>query len=298
MRPPSHNRDGGLDLLLDAMCNAFGGIMFIALLLVILSQLTEVRPIGAQTRAQLAEHTSALEILELETQLDQLQTSEAHQRKLLQALASDESRSNVARLRSNRAAMTDAQRDLDKARGETSAAFKREQMTREQIKKIDVTVKKVLEKIRETREVIEEAKRKQKREYRMPRLRRSRKMTFWLIVKSDRLFILDDPLTGEPTRDVIRQVIDEDRVLYAPKAAHGVDLTKDWTADSRIGSMLRHVSPRRKGLHFAVYPDSYDAFLVVRNFFVLKQYDFNWVPMSGPDDPLILVNSTSVNVQN
>jgi len=242
-----------LELLLDTMCNAFGGVMFIAMLLAVLSQFAQVT--GKAVADPVEVKQLELERARLESALNELRSAQAEQARLLEMMK--------------------------------SVALSLERI--EELQARNLALKSRIERTEKTAELmaaLELAMKGEVRKLNLPRLVASNKLTVFFIIKWNRLFFLRRPTARTPHGPVnTSDVRHTESVLAGGSRAHefeaipgrGIPLDKaGWEESSAIREVLQYVSPETNSLHLAVYPDSYDALRTVRDFFLDKGYEYNW----------------------
>ena len=277
---------GSLELLLDTMCNAFGGVMFIAILLVILSQFIDEREVVDTEEKTLEERRRRVELaaeaqrLEARLRLARADLDAAFRlhanRPLLDRL--EELRKENASLKESRDA---AREQVKKTSAQLTELDREKERRRTERTQLDEALRRLLEKLRER-------DKQDVRKLRMPRIRTVRKTPYWMIVKGNRLYVLHWPTRlsniGPLNKGAVRRVEHKGYVDYEPVAGGGVDLKGKWRDSREVKAILADLPSRSHILYFAVFPDSYASFRKARDFFVEKGYkDYYWLIMAPSD---------------
>ena len=278
-----------LELLLDTMCNAFGGVMFIAMLLAVMSQFAEVRPTEEGDASDEALRRRA----SLAAEVERLRPEVRRREDLLEA--ADVLRGTVPLLDELRAAEREAEaleRRIEEAAGRLAAVQRELEEARREKREKEEALARRHERSAALTNALETRRRDASRELRMPRIRRLRKAPFWSIVKNGRIYVLYRPgrLFARETVNTaaVRHTSYDGFADFDPIPGRGVPLEGDWQEAPDVRRVLGHVPPAGHILYFAVYPDSYAEFRRVRDFFAERGYDYYWVPRPDMDQPLRL----------
>ena len=281
---------GSLELLLDTMCNAFGGVMFIAMLLAVLSQFIETRTDAATKEKDVARRRERVNLKieeeKLKARLNGLKASldaefRLHVNRPLLA--------GIERAKKRNAELVVKRDALRKA---FEAAGAKLDGAREEKRKRESAVEEMEKENRDTLNKLDRLKRDVVRQLRLPRIRKVRKIPFWMIVKGNRLYLLHKPTRrrsiGPLNAEAVRRKSFNGYAEYEAIQGRGEDLKGDWRNSADVAAILRDLPKRSYLLEFAVWPDSYGAFLKARDFFTQKGYDYFWIIIPGTSDKLRL----------
>ena len=286
---------GSLELLLDTMCNAFGGVMFIAILLVILSQFVDTRKIEATEDKTLEERRRRVELSEAAQGIEaRLRTARAELDAAFRLHANRPLLERIKQLRAENAKIEQqrdaSKKELDKTQREFTQRTEEKERRKKELTELQERLRRLIERLgkRDEEDV---------RTLRMPRIRKVRKSPFWMIVKDNRLYVLHRPSRlrgiGPPNEKAARRDERKGYVIYTPFPKGGVPLKGDWRDSPEVRRILADLPSRAYLLYFAVWPDSYAAFRQVRDFFIAKGYrDYFWLIMSSTDTKLRLLYVT------
>ena len=268
-----------LGLLLDTMCNAFGGVIFIAMLLAVLSQFAEVRSDPALDPLKMKELENRYS--QLADKIKDLRLTQETQAKILATM------DNVAALTQDLESATERNRQLEKDLDRLRAEDKQIAEIRQR-----------LEAVRKLKNSIQISSKGDVRKLDLPKLTSSSKLTVFFIVKWNRLFLLRKTSAGqvhgpfnvsEVRHDATTYIDGRTVHEYDPVPDRGIPLDNpNWKTSAGVQSILKHVPAKEYSLHFAVYPDSYATLRIVRKFFTDKGYESNWYVMPGQNEKLVL----------
>jgi len=270
--------EGSLELLLDTMCNAFGGVMFIAMLLAVLSQFAQVRSRAQDDSESLRLRRLRTQRMELGSELRQLRAARQQQANLSKAFAQHPNRDvlpellSLAKGNAAKEARKEAlSKEVAKARDRLEAELARQEKLRGDLARIGGELP-----------IARKTVKGRTRELRMPRLRRMWKVPYWMIVRWDRLYLLRTPAQPGWRKPANTDVVNFQKVgrvdEFEAIPGRGVDLKGNWKLSPEMEDILGRLRAENYGMFFAVYPDSYGTFIPLRDFFVGLGYSYNWVP--------------------
>ena len=293
-----------LEMLLDTMCNTFGGIILIALLIALLARENKV---SEAERQRVAESSGALEaqIQEAEKELartKQLQTE-------LEARTADPAQAGALKLIEERQRLRQKSALLDEvARASADAARAGSAVSQEQViaqmQAMTATNRDAEQKLIEQRNLgtsllgrLEELKRgvqtesnrlaqvtaQQVQRMRLPREHPTTKINFNIIVRYGQLYPMHvfrgaraelntTSLRFEPEDATTKRII--------PLRGLGINLRE---GTNSLNALLREVSPDQVYFVFFVYEDSFAEFNALKPMVVQRRFEFTWVPHRNDD---------------
>ncbi len=298
MRGRGSQADDSMDMMLDTITNMFGGIMFIAILLCLLT--------GGQA-GQVTQQTSksAAHMVSLQTEFDEASAETARKLDLavyLENLVTEPDTKWTTILTRIAADLEAAKTRFAEAK-DALAKMQDKQNTVDQ--KMQVVEKGTGDLKREVEQLEKEIQREQsvrKLNARLPLSKATQLRPVHLVLSSDRLFILDGESGGfRPVIDAVRRDIDYVEVgngCTQVKLRRGAGMNVDERlGDSARWTSLRELAPRDSNfLYMIVLPDSYDAFLTLRQIAVASGYDYDVIPLSA-DSSVILCPGTGFVTQ-
>lgn len=304
-RRRSSNQDS-LELLLDTICNTFGGVLFIAILVVLLLQQTGKAPASAQPasiRLSAVEmQTLTARIASVADELDRLRQNRDSQDALVRSFAPEE----VKELLTTRSELTRQQESLESEIDRLLASNTR---LAAQIENIEVENDDVRERHERARTRLitaktrlEEDRKSRTREIRMPVVRDSgAKSEIALILRYGRLYVLHQyekygGRRGLNTDDFVVVAEKSDRLVVHPNPIAGVPLEDTQASREAIRNALRRFNAKEDYLAIVVRPDSYGAFQYLRDQAIELNFEYRLMPASS-DDPFADRGGTGGPVQ-
>lgn len=246
------NRDddgsGSFELLLDTMCNTFGGVLFIALLLTILSQsvdMTTQPDIEKNQRFTLHKQELVRKIEVIKSNL----YLEGERDKLTEAISAD--------------------RVLLASSKESVKALERE--------------------IELLNEKISEAQKPQQRRLRLPKLHPVKKSPVFLAIRQDKFYSITNvsyAITnlsesswierGYDTSDIfIREY--QEKITIELLTGRGQMINSGSENRGKLKQAISNLNPAKEFITFAVYPDSFAGFNYVKEIFIERGFEYNWI---------------------
>ena len=286
---------GSLDMLLDTLCNTFGGIILIALLLALSVNKKSVELYDKLVKTD--DNKSEL-IREREQLKNSLLDLQDEQVEVIEDLKDEADRM--------REEIEDTKDDLDDLSSDASAVetlAKREKEKLENLKELELKEEEErlsleeevarLETIFEHQELSQELKKKPYRKVSLPQQKDTKKKPLPVIVAHGKMYPMfrfgigkvsknEDGLTWNQTTDQSIQIkVDPER---------GIDPMNEQILEDFLSSVRNPPRSVRQsfGLNFFVFSDSesFGIFNKIRDEAVLRDLDYNWVPIS--ELPLIL----------
>jgi len=275
-----------LDLLLDTICNMFGGILFIALLVVILLQLhgdeaaaTNSPPITPQ----------ALELLQADlaarhADLHRLRDLHDGQQQTLAALAPADLEELVDEHRAAVAANTELTRQREQMFDDIAGLTRDIVQTEADLRTADADLQKARADVAELERQLEADRKSRRRELRTPLQRPSASRSeigcvmqygrFYVWHRYDQFGLRD----GLNTEDFL--VLDDaiEGAYIAPRPTAGISL--DGSADSRrrLITRLERFHPESAHIAVIVRPDSFAEWPQVRDLLIERGFEYRLMP--------------------
>ncbi|HUG91481.1 MAG TPA: hypothetical protein VML55_11635 [Planctomycetaceae bacterium] len=288
MKRASDADNGSLDLLLDTICNTFGGVLFISMLVVILlnmsSRQAALTPPDASAQAALVELERARSqtAAELRTLRDALSV----QQQLERRIDDPGLREAVRRLREERDARTTRTAQADAARSRISQAqidVNRVALSLAELQAARTRAAATLEQV--DREMAREMA-VRTRTARLPKLRQTTKTEVPFFLRQGRLcaFARRTP-TGGLARNADEAVIRTDAAgvqTVEPVVPAGSLVNPAASSHADIEQKVAQFDKDRHFITLVVWPDSFAEFAVVKEILVRQQFEYRLLPW--PDD--------------
>ncbi|MEX2171733.1 MAG: hypothetical protein WD851_20610 [Pirellulales bacterium] len=278
------NSGDSLELLLDTITNTFGGILFLAILVVIMLRSTsESKTETLETpRTDLAELTQQL--TNLQNNRSELQ-SQVDARELSEKLSDPELVELVRELEARRGVRD----ELAKERTELLAVVSETQTKSNEIVAELAELDGKLKQSEVEREAAERELNEQKAKRRVtspfPRERGATKTEYAFVVRYDRLYEprVRDALgmRGEPnTEDFVVHGEEDGYLAMSPKPYRGIPLLNGEDLSQAAANKLSSISSDRYYVCLAIWDDSFAGFQAVRSFLVANGYEYRLIVLN------------------
>jgi hypothetical protein len=302
--------DSSLELLLDTICNTFGGILFLAMLVSLLLSQTQRRTEAAAQAAGARPALSPAEVMRLERRADDLRDeavrcesliddlrkmtsrfAEPELESLLQRLMETESRN--ACLESRRAALlasaADAQASAARAKATAADDAKRHE---ESQSAAEAARRRLAAAERERSSLARSAAGLAARieseatietSGKAPRERNTNKREMAVMVRYGRLYQMHRYTADDRTVNLTDFVVETGGELNRarPRPNAGIDLTSPGASD-RVGGMFAAFPARDWYVCLVVHADSFGEFLALKTWLVSHGYDYRVFPAAEP----------------
>jgi hypothetical protein len=297
--------DSSLELLLDTICNTFGGVLFLAMLISLL--LTQNRkgmdaqpadPSPAVSTADLVRletraEDAARELQALETQVRQARQVAGHlevpdAESLITDMEAAEQRAResnarrtalLARVAAEQAAAARSAAAKAKGERERSLLADKARRAREQLEAAIKDRERLVASAIRIHDAV--AQRSQiQTTGRVPRMRSTNKPEFGIMIKYGRLYLMKKLQNGE-------QVVNLDDFTLEPgflmnvaeaKPHAGIDLTMSAGRDAALRRVTGDFTPSRWYVCLVVHPDSFEEYLIAKNWLVERGYEIRLFP--------------------
>ena len=290
-RRRSHKQDS-LELLLDTICNTFGGVLFIAILVVMLLQQTggapaipspaPVSPVELQSLASQMEAAVA--------DLERLQQNRDTQQAVAQNFAPEAIRELLARRREVTATQETLQAQVDGLRIENATLAGQVESLSEENEAVGKSLDEALARRTQAQAELERERQTRVEEVRMPVVRSSPKQEIGLILRYGRLYVwhkygAGNERLGLNTDDFVVVSEEDDGLVTRPKPTAGVVLDGTAASQEAIRVVLRRFDKRTCHLAVIVRPDTYAAFRHLRDRAIELGFEYRLMPVET-DTPI------------
>lgn len=277
-----------LELLLDTICNTFGGVLFMAILIAVLIRTsgklvhTSQKEIQPKSTAEELYRADA-ELTRALTERESLVVALGIQRDLAQRLAPPEVRRELKN-RSDRDAQKGEQ--LRKSEQAVEALAKTEakiEEIKQELATLATRTQEAALELASAKEELEKEIQSRTQTSKLPRLRASTKQEAPLILRFGRLYVwhrydAQDERVGINLEDmaVVGEGVAE--IEVAPKPLAGTRVTGEQADQAAISQRLAQFAPG--GFYFAivVYPDSFDEFRHLKKALIESGFEYRLMP--------------------
>ena len=297
-----------LDLLLDALCNMFGGIIFIALLIVLLTSEASKTNDGSSSTTQLSTETRILQgqAASLEEQLDlALEDNLSSKGSLYQILEILE-QTKAQKADAIKVLEKDGQQTVLENQAELEAIAELGRLVSIaddlQEKLISPDEDDLAEAVNEEREAVQEIQKKlnsidQRRvlHARLPRERQSRLIPVWIILERDRAYVTiasNGDFDDFDPRDVIATPTAGSGYLYTPKLKGGIQINDNISNHPRLHDLINTYPNNSYFIIMQVRSTAHEAFQQFKAALISRGYSYN---LNLTEQDLILYSGGNPN---
>jgi hypothetical protein len=289
------SKQDSLELLLDTICNTFGGVLFIAILVVLLLQQT-----GTETtsEAPVTVPVSPEEMQTLATRMEatadalvRFRQNRDSQESIVQTFAPDAIRQLLSARALARSRQESLQMDVDQLLATTTILAARvENLTSEN----DVVRKRLDEsqiRLKTAQSKLEDGRKARVQEARLPVIRTAvNKQEIGLVLRYGRLYIWHKYGQGHQrlglnTDDFVVISENGEGLVTRPKPTAGVLLDESAESQTAVRRVLGRFDPRTCYFAIIARPDSYGVFHHLRDQALELGFEYRLIPV-GANDPI------------
>ncbi len=279
------------DLLLDAMCNTFGCIVLLAILVAVLLQNASATQSPSEERS-----IDRAQWLAMQAQLKAAQTKLQHLQELAQALekiipkpGDAEMIDNVEQLQALNARRRDLLEQKQAFEEKMVAQRRRLEQLAQQKKKIDSEINHSDYQLARLEAALKQEMKRRSEDSRLPYERDTRKKGLALVIRYGRLYIWHEydragNRLGLNTKEFVVVKEASDGIYTLPKPYAGVPISMG--SESAIRSLLRDFDPQDWFLDMPVWADSFEVFQTFKAVAVSLGYEYCIIPMAEGEDVL------------
>jgi hypothetical protein len=287
-----------LDLLLDTICNTFGGVLFIAMLVIILLNMSSEQaasdPPTPDAQTQLA--TAQAEMVRAQAELDRLRRAAAEQTKLASQFSDPKVKSLLSTMTASQQQVTaaaattaanlqaaaDKQRDINQMASDLAALEAALTRAQEQLAAVESQLKQ--EKELRTRTVS------------LPKQKQTTKDQVAFLLQGGKLYAyMRIGSTGVPEHDTrdTKVVTVGMESFVEPVQSGGAAVNPAGDTSGAIAQKFKGWQPAQHFIAVAVWPDSFEHFSAVRQVLVERGFEYQLLPM--PDGSRVPITDAPVN---
>ncbi len=281
-------KQDSLELLLDTICNTFGGVLFIAILVVMLlaqagSGTGSAEPVVPVPSPEELE-ARGRELASLSAEVLRQEQIRASQSALVESLLPEKIRELVERRKQLLADQARLQQLADDQQVKNTVIAASVARIQAEIDQALADLKAAQKLEAEARTLLASEEKARVKDARLPQQREARfKREVSVILRYGRLYLWHDydlrlNRTGLNTRDFVVISDDGDELVTRPKPTAGIPLDDSPECQTAIDRLLRRFSPRDFRLGIIVRPDSYGKFQYLRNRAIALRYDYRVIP--------------------
>jgi flagellar motor protein MotB len=291
-----------LDLFLDTICNAFGGIMFISILISILIQMRGNEPESTDTRAELTEIQALqkqTELADLHRQIEIVSQSISDRERLLLNEDTVQARELQSQRLTLRQQLETLQKQQQSLLGQSAKRNEEIQSIEQEIREIEKRLQEAKLAVAERSKEVNDALDSAETTTTMPKVSSTSKGNLLFGMRYGKLYLLSsvdnrssdgvnsEHVTAIPTLQGVRVSIRKDA---------GWLLSSD-EAKSELEQVMRRNPSTSTFFTIAVWPDSFQQFLDWKQMLVREGYDYDLRPVDDLESLVIGKGSSAATVQ-
>jgi hypothetical protein len=295
-RKSSGPDESNLELLLDTICNTFGVVLFISMLVVI-----RVNASQAEIESQPVDDTTELELIERQQELDeardklqQLRQALAQQQSVTSRYSTTESRRLAASVQKDARSLAD---QLDRKQNLMASLVSTQQEVNQataDLQKQASTLSQLRSATATAESQLQSEVTKRSRNVRAPELRESKRDPIPIFVKDGRLCRFYTPLQGRLSRnnsEITKSTDASGNVVYDAVPGGGLAISTAPPNPDQIKSALTGFSPQDHVLQVFFWSDSFAECQILRDVMVEMGFRHSLVPM--PDNENVGASSSA-----
>lgn len=290
----SHRQDS-LELLLDTICNTFGGVLFIAILVVLLLQQTGRGPSSEMPESP---PTSAVDLQQMTIRMESLteELSRQHQNRdsqdiLVQSLAPEAVRQLLAERRTVTDRQDSLQSAVDQQLIEITALATRVETLAEENAQVRPRLEKAKTNQRVVADELQEERASRQEVAHLPTLRSVHTdLEVGFTIRYGRLYLWHEYEGGQfrlglNTKDYVILAEESGDLIVHPNPLRGIPLDDSEASREAVRNVLRQFDAKTCHLAIIARPDSHGVFRYVRDRAVELGFDYRLMPVAS-DEPI------------
>lgn len=274
---------GSLELLLDTITNTFGGIVFLAILIVVLLQTTPDK-IEAQPTQNSQKHTidsrkleslkAQIEELELQLRFLDIFAAELSEPDLEATLAELENRTEVReKLTEEKSVILE---QLEKSK-ENMESIAQQQQT------LDSELASNMQEVEKLQDQLESERKQRTIKAKFSEERSTSKREYNVTLRYGRWYI-DILPSGKPNlEDFIMLDTGGEYLTLTPKPNRGKPLTSGNTLSPEVLQELNNRDPKTEYICIGIWDDSFEEFQLLRDYLVNQGFNYRLIPLTDGD---------------
>ncbi|WP_373649718.1 hypothetical protein [Schlesneria sp. DSM 10557] len=301
-----------LELLLDTICNTFGGVLFIAILVVMLLQQTTDNPSQPASDSQPTSDIVPVpeeEVESLKTQLEtaisslsRLRENRDSQELVMQAFAPKEIQTLLEQRRKITSRQEAIQAEVDQLLADNTLLTARVETLQAENESVKDELEEAKKQLNEAEARLVEERNSRQVEARLPIVRSTLgKQEIGLVLRYHRLYVWhkygpDFERLGLNDNDFVVIGEESDGLVTRPKPTSGVPLNEDAGSREAIRAVLRKFKPQSCYFAVIVRPDTYGDFRYLRDEIIALGFEYRLMPLND-DSPVTDRGGTGGKVQ-
>jgi len=285
-RRRGHADTDSMELLLDTVCNVFGGVVFIAMLLALLAKPLVVESDGGQEGVVevVPEDQPQRDLAGLRHEAERLERAAAEFRLVREAVGDEDTERAADVMNTIRDRQADAEAQVEEAE-KWLARFR--EVVEEPEAELTQRIREAEAVVLARERAVELTRQTQQLSHRLPIERRTRKTQVMVLLTSGRLYCLPIGSGEHLTRafdDVTVTVIGFGTHKVSPRPGAGEPIAADPIEMARTAALLRNMSPERHFWDCFVASDSVTEFRRLHAALAARGYSFRVTPLADASE--------------
>ncbi len=282
MSRPRKEQDSSLELLLDAICNTFGGVLFLAILVAVLLSMRPNKSQQQEETAGVPEETwldLQARLQEVQNEYEALRIAAAEQDRLAQQFAKPDIVQQLEQLHQLRQQYDQLQSERAKQLEAIAASEARRAKVLKDLAALDATLAQREEDLKQIKADLDKEVEHRTQTAELPYLRRATTRSLALVVRYNRLYLLHRYTSfglraGLNTEEFV--VIDDGlgSAKVTPKPYSGRPLTSYEACQQALAEFKERFPSGRYHLDLAIWTDSFDCFQALKRAAVDEGYRY------------------------
>lgn len=296
-RRSNSNSTGSLDLFLDTICNAFGGIVFISILISVLAQMQ-----GGATSEEDTPSPSPQNAAEIAQQTSALEAKRAQLIAMIQKIERDQLGGDQTDLLDMLKKLEESQKKLDDVVSQQVKASQKLSDIEAEKAKLQEEADKIAREIGDARAALVthtkslgDALDAIEQKVQLPKVRTTRKSNVLLAMRYGKLYLISDVAKKEANElyaDHVDSSITQNGISIRPKQDAGWPWSES-QSQARFRAAIANKKATENFLTVAVWPDSFDTFGEFKQTIVELGYEYELKPLA---DVVSLTINTSTDL--
>lgn len=285
MSRPRKEQDSSLELLLDAICNTFGGVLFLAILVAVLLSMRPNKSQQQEETAGVPEETwldLQARLQEVQNEYEALRIAAAEQDRLAQQFAKPDIVQQLEQLHQLRQQYDQLQSERAKQLEAIAASEARRAKVLKDLAALDATLAQREEDLKQIKADLDKEVEHRTQTAELPYLRRATTRSLALVVRYNRLYLLHRYTSfglraGLNTEEFV--VIDDGlgSAKVTPKPYSGRPLTSYEACQQALAEFKERFPSGRYYLDLAIWTDSFDSFQALKRAAVDEGYRYRLI---------------------
>ncbi len=294
--------ESSLELLLDTICNTFGGVLFISILVVLLVNMS-----SEAVSTTPPDEISQSELIQMETQLQQSQERMQKLRRAIE-LQKDIEKKFVE------PETSDLVREWRQGNQQLSHSVDNKHQILSKISQSQIKINEITNELEQNAEAIARVKQElssvesllssessaRSRSAKLPKVRRSAKREMVFFLRRGRFTAYakrDSSGNYVPNAADVVEKTDNGRPYIEPKPNSGTLIKVDGRSDDPIARTLSDFNAAQHYVYVFVWPDSFAQFAALKGVMVRKQFEYHLVPVTNEQKVYVGASSSAGEVQ-